>query len=47
MEKRKYYLKKQNTHNNHVPSITKPFAFYNRVRYQKGLEDLKNGLDFL
>ncbi len=36
MEKKKYYSKKQNTHNNHVPSITKPFAFDNRVRYQKG-----------
>lgn len=36
MEKKKYYPKKQYNHNDHVPSITKPFAFDNRVRYQKG-----------
>jgi hypothetical protein len=33
---KKYYPKKQDTNNNQVPSITKPFAFDNRVRYQKG-----------
>lgn len=36
MEKKKYYPKKQNNFNKQTPSITKPFAFDNRVRYQKG-----------
>lgn len=35
MQDRKYYPKKQNNHNNQVPSITKPFAFDNRVRCTK------------
>lgn len=36
MEKKKYYPKKHSNQNTQVPSITKPFAFDNRVRYQKG-----------
>lgn len=34
--KKEHYPKKQDNKNNQVPSITKPFAFDNRVRYQKG-----------
>lgn len=36
MEMKKFYPKKQNNHNKQVSSIIKPFAFDNRMRYQKG-----------
>lgn len=36
MQQKKYYPKKQTNHNNQTPSITKPFAYDNRVRYTKG-----------
>ena len=36
MEKKKYYPQKKKNHCPKNQSITKPFAYDNRIRYQKG-----------
>lgn len=36
MEKKKYYPQKKKNHYPKNQSITKPFAYDNRIRYQKG-----------